>query len=435
MKTIMITAPSSGTGKTLITLGLIRSLKNRGLDIRAFKTGPDFLDTHYLGLASGKTSGNLDIHMMGKEGLKIALAMNKGEYGIIEGAMGYFDGIYNTYENSSYDISKKLKVNTILVYTPKGEMFSAIPKIKGMVDFQNSKIRGIILNKTKKALYPLFKEQIEKHIGIKVLGYVEEDESLKIESRYLGLVQSNEIENIDNLLDKITDSLEKTVHMEEVINLMDDINVPDYIYPNKRNIKVAIAQDEAFSFYYNENLKLLENTCHVEYFSPLKDKEIPKCDLLYLGGGYPELFKEKLSQNKTMLDSIKNMAQAGGFIYGEAGGFMYLVESIEDHPMVGIFKGRAYMTNRLQRFGYTNIQLAEDTILGRKGDRLFGQEFHRSIVDTQEKPLYKITKPKSSRKWQCGYQYKNVFVAYPHIHFLGNMDAFNYLLDMIENKI
>lgn len=434
MKSLMITAPSSGTGKTLITLGIIRALKNRGLDVRAFKTGPDFIDTKYLGLASGKRASNLDMHMMGKEGLSMSLAMNKGEYAVIEGAMGYFDGISNTYENSSYDISRELDINTILVYTPKGELFSAIPKIKGMVDFGDSKIKGIILNKTKKGLYPLFKEQIEKYIGIKVLGYVEEDKSFEIGSRYLGLIQSEEIENVDKLLDNIANFIDKTVDMDEIINLIGEIKVYDYTYPKKRNIKVAIAYDKAFSFYYNENLNLLENVCDVEYFSPLEDEEIPKCDLLYIGGGYPELYKEKLSQNKAMINSIRNMAEQGGYIYAEAGGFMYLSDNIEDYPMVGIFNGRVYMTDRLQRFGYTNMELIKDTILGEKGDKLAGNEFHRSVIDIKEEPLYNITKPKSNRNWQCGYQYKNVFVAYQHINFLGNIKAFNHLLATVENK-
>ena len=287
MKTLMITSPASGTGKTLISIGIIRGLKNRGLDISAFKTGPDFIDTKYLGIASGKRPGNLDIHMMAEEGIHQALSMNKGDYAVIEGAMGYFDGIYNTFENSSYDISRKLDINTILIYTPKGEMFSAIPKIKGMVDFEDSKIKAVILNKVKKSMYLLLKEQIEKYIGIKVLGYIEKDKDLEIQSRYLGLVQSTENKNIENIIDKIAATIEKTIDLDALISIMNNIYVPTYTYPDKRDIKVAIAYDQAFSFYYNENLKLLENICHVEYFSPIEDKKIPNCDLLFLGGGYP----------------------------------------------------------------------------------------------------------------------------------------------------
>ena len=434
MKSIMITAPSSGTGKTLITLGLIRALKNRGLNVSAFKTGPDFIDTKYLGLASAKRAGNLDMHMMGKEGLKKALYMNNSQYAVVEGAMGYFDGIYNTFFNSSYDISRELDINTILIYTPKGEMFSAIPKIKGMVDFQDSKIKGIILNKVRKDIYLLLKEKIEEYIGIKVLGYIEEDEGLEIQSRYLGLIQCMESKEIEKVIGNIARVVEKNIDIEGIINMMGEINAPAYTYPYKRNIKVAIAYDEAFSFYYNENLNLLENICQVEYFSPIKDKKIPQSDLLYLGGGYPELDKEELSQNINMRKSIKDRVGSGGYIYGEAGGFMYLVDSIEGYPMCGIFNGKAIMKEKLQRFGYVDIQLNQNCLLGKKGDILTGQEFHRSITEIEDNPLFNITKPKGKRKWQCGYKYKNVLGGYPHINFLGNMEAFNYLLDTIESK-
>lgn len=435
MKTLMITAPTSGTGKTLIAIGLIRALKNRGLDVSAFKTGPDFIDTKYLGAASGKRPGNLDIHMMGEEGIHQALSMNKGDYAVIEGAMGYFDGIYNTFENSSYDISRKLDINTILIYTPKGEMFSIIPKIKGMVDFENSKIKGVILNKVKKSMYLLLKEQIEEYIGIEVLGYIEENKSLEIQSRYLGLVQSTENKNVENIIDKIAATVEKTIDLDCLIHMMNKIDIPTYTYPDKRDIKVAIAYDQAFSFYYNENLNLLENVCHVEYFSPIEDKKIPTCDLLLLGGGYPELYKKELSQNIEMRNSIRKKAELGGCIYGEAGGFMYLVDSIEGYPMCGILRGKATMIDRLKRFGYVNIELNRDSILGKKGDILKGQEFHRSTIDTNENQMFNISKPKSNRKWQCGYKYKNVLGAYPHINFLGNMKAFYGLLNTIEKKM
>ena len=161
MKTVMITAPTSNSRKTIITLGLIRAIKNRNINVSAFKTGPDFIDTKYLQLASGKRAGNLDMHLMGRKGISKSLGMNLGEFAVIEGAMGYFDGIHNSFENSSYDISKELDVPSILVYSPKGEMFSIIPKVKGMVDFEDSKIKGIILNKVSGSMYELLKEKIE----------------------------------------------------------------------------------------------------------------------------------------------------------------------------------------------------------------------------------------------------------------------------------
>lgn len=429
MKMLMITGANSGSGKTFITLGIIRGLKNRGIDVCGFKTGPDYIDTKFLEKASGKRASNLDIHLMGESGIEEAISMAEGEYGIVEGAMGYFDGIYNTFENSSYDISRKLDINAVLVYTPKGEMFSAIPKIKGMVEFKDSKIKGIILNGVKKSMYILLKEKIEEYIGIKVLGYVEKDDTLKIESRSLGLVQSEEIENIDEIINRMALLVEKNIDMNELIDLMEEREVSPFVYPDKKDISVAIAYDKAFSFYYSENLKMFENTCNIEYFSPLSDDNIPNCDLLYIGGGYPEVFKEELFSNKNMTNSIKDFAEKGGYIYAEGGGFMYLVDEIEGLNMCGIFEGKSNMMARLQRFGYIDVKLKKDCLLGKKGDILTAHEFHKSVTDMEgTSTVFDIKKAMGERTWTCGYEYKNVLAGYPHIHFLGNKKAFNYLI-------
>lgn len=434
MKTIMITAPSSNTGKTTLTLGIIRAIKDRGIDISAFKTGPDFIDTKYLGMASGKPPGNLDMHLMGRDAMKDSISMNFGEYGVIEGAMGYFDGIYNTFENSSYDISKELNVPAILVYTPKGEMFSAIPKIKGIVEFEDSKVKGIILNKVNKSMFLLLKEKIEEYIDIKVLGYLPYDANLEIESRYLGLMQGSESSDSEELISKAAKAVEETIDIDAILELGREIEVLPYKYGEKRNIKVSIAYDEALNFYYNENLKLLENICKVEYFSLLKDKSVPDCDLIILGGGYPELYGKELSENISMIDSIKKHIEDDKYIIAEGGGFMYLMSSIEDYKMANVFNGKATMTDKLQRFGYVDITLNKDSIIGKKDTVIPGNEYHRSVIDIDGSPVFHIKKPKSNRTWKCGYEYRNVIAYYQHINFLGNMASFNYLLDKIENN-
>lgn len=434
MKTIMITAPSSNSGKTTLTLGIIRALKNRSLDVSAFKTGPDFMDTKYLELASGKRAGNLDMHLMGRKGVLKSLGMNSGEFGVIEGAMGYFDGIHNTSQNSSYDISKHLNAPAVLVYTPKGEMFSAIPKIKGMVDFPGSMIKGVILNKTNEMMYSLLKEKIEEYIDIKVLGYLPYDEELRIESRSLGLIGPDEKTNYQVLIDKASKSVEDTINIDGILNMMHSVQVESYKYSEKRDIKVAIAYDKAFNFYFNENLRLLDNICELAYFSPLGDREVPDCDLIYIGGGYPELYLKELSENTSMKDSILSESKKGKHILVEAGGFMYLTDSIENYPMVGIFKAKTTMTNRLQRFGYVDIELKEDTIIGEKGSKIKGNEYHKSLIDIKEPSLFHIQKSKGKRTWECGYRCKNTLAYYQHINFLGNMDVLDYLLDRIETK-
>jgi len=428
----MITAPSSGSGKTTVTLGLIRALKNTGLDVCGFKTGPDYIDTAFIKAASKKDAGNLDMHIQGMEGIKKALSMGEGKYCVIEGAMGYFDGIYNTYENSSFDISRYLGVNAVLVYTPKGEMFSAVPKIKGMAEFEGSMIKAVILNRINEHYYKLLKGQIEKYTGLKVLGFVPPVEDLEIKSRHLGLLQSVEIDDMEEKIEKAAGFISKNVDLGLLMNFMAELETVHLEHPKKRDIRAAVALDKAFSFYYNENLKLLEKCCSVEYFSPLQDRKIPSCDFLYLGGGYPEVFSEELSANKSMLSSIKDFAENGGCIYAECGGFMYLMDYIEEWGMAGIFKGRSIMTKNLQRFGYIDIELKRDCMLGKAGDTLTAHEFHKSATEIEGETVYKIRKTMGDKTWACGYNCKNVLAGYPHISFLGNMKAFESLLDYIE---
>lgn len=432
MKGIMIAAPNSNSGKTLVTMGLVRAIKNRGIDVSAFKAGPDFIDREYIAYASGKAGGNLDIHLMGLEGLKNSIYLNNGDFAIIEGVMGYFDGIYNTYENSSYDISEKLDISTILVYTPAGEMFTAIPKIKGMVDFSKDRIKGIIFNKTSESTYNLLKEIVEEHIDIKVLGFVPKNEEWNIENRYLGLIGAQENEELEKLVEDIAKLVQKNIDLDYIIQMGKTIEVENSLDLVNYDVTVAIALDKAFNFYYKENLKLLEKTCKLIYFSPLYDKKIPKADLVFIGGGYPELFKEELSKNTQMKESIKDYIEKEGLLYAEAGGLMYLSKEIESYPMVGVFSGSVEMKNRLQNFGYVNIEFKEDTILGTAGVLLTGQEIHYSKLSTEEDTIFKIKKPLSKRNWECGYSYKNTLASYQHINFLGNMDAFYYLLDSVK---
>lgn len=431
MKMIMFAAPSSNTGKTTLTLGTARALKNRNLDVSTFKVGPDFIDAKYLSLAAKKQGGNLDLHMLGADGIKKSLYLNKGEIGLVEGVMGYFDGIYNTYENSSYDIARHLDIPTILVYNPVGEMFSAIPKIKGMVDFSKGRIKALILNKTDPAIYKLLKPQIEKHIGIEVLGYLPKDENMSIGSRYLGLFQAHEVKNLDEKLDYIAEKIEETINIDRLIELTRQVNVGEALLARRSPLKIGIAYDEAFNFYYGDNIKLFERIFEIHYFSPMRDEKLPEVDLVYLGGGYPELYLEELAKNTSMIESIREISLKGKYIYGEGGGLMYLMETIEAKAMCNIFTGNSYMTPRLQRFGYVDIELREDCILGKKGDKLKGQEFHKSLVDIDEKPYFNIKKPKRDISWTCGYQKGNTFASYSHLNFLGNMEAMENLLNQI----
>lgn len=434
MNAVMITAPSSGSGKTTITMGILRALKDMGLVTCSFKTGPDYIDRAFLEAACRGYAGNLDMQLQGKEGLYAALSMSEGDYCVIEGAMGYFDGIYNTPINSSCDIAGTLGVNSILVYTPKGEMFSAIPKIKGMAEFEASTLRAVIFNGVTEKQYLMLKDALESHTKLTVLGYMPKMDAVELKSRHLGLVQSVELEDIDSRIDEIARTVCTHIDMAGIIGMMSDIAPGGEAQIGRYDVKAAVARDRAFSFYYSENLRLLEKACEVVYFSPLEDGSLPQCDLLYLGGGYPEVFKEELSANRAMLASIREYSQRGGYIYAECGGFMYLTGSIDGTPMAGVFPGQSRLTGSLQNFGYVDIVLKKDCMLGKKGDRITAHEFHKSVADVRADTVLEISKTMGDARWEGGYQLRNTYGGYPHISFLGNIKVLENILRYVERR-
>lgn len=434
MKTIMVTAPESGSGKTTLTMGLLRALRNRGLDICAFKTGPDYIDRAFIEKACKGRAGNLDMHMQGKDGMHASLSMASAEYCIVEGAMGYFDGMHNTYINSSYDISRELGINSILVYTPGAELFSAIPKIKGMAEFGESGIKAVIFNNVSGRYYELLKDALEKHTDIKVLGCLPKQQGAELESRHLGLVQSVELEDIDDRIEKLAEAVSDNIDLDGVLELMTEVTPVEMPEIRSYDVRIAIARDKAFSFYYRENLDILEKACKVTYFSPLEDECLPECDLLYLGGGYPEVYKEMLSKNTGMRASILEYSRAGGYIYAECGGFMYLTESIDGQPMVGVFKGESRLTGKLQNFGYANLELKADCMLGNKGDRITAQEFHKSVSEVEANTVLNISGAMGRDSWEGGYICGNTYGGYPHVSFLGNMKVLESILNSIERS-
>jgi len=435
MKAILITAPSSGSGKTTVTLGLIRALKQKGLDVCAYKTGPDYIDRAFLEKASGLPTGNLDLHLQGLDGLYYSLSQSPAENCIIEGVMGFFDGISNTYSNSCYDISRLLKIPSLLVYSPKGEMFSAIPKIKGMAEFKDSTINSILFNNISEKYYCLLKEATEEYTDLPVLGYIPKLDDAVFESRHLGLIQSDEIDNLDSKINKIARTLSRTVDLDRIVAMMRQPTTPnlttDFALP-KTDIKIAVARDKAFSFYYRENLELLESACQVSYFSPLSDHALPTCDLIYFGGGYPEVFRQELAANKSMLDAVWQHGEAGGYIFGECGGLMYLSDYVEDSKMVGLLKGECTLTKSLQRFGYIDVALTDDCFLGKAGTRFAGHEFHKSTTSMNLPTVFGIKKTMGENVWNCGFRYKNTIAGYPHINFLSNMDLLKHMLQTIS---
>lgn len=434
LRKLMITAPSSNTGKTLISTAFIKLFKELDLEVMGAKTGPDYIDAEYLTYASGKKSENFDLFLMDEDLIrsKINKIGAKNDVLLVEGVMGYFDGSGNTFESSSFDLSKKFDIGAILLYEPKGEMFTMVPKIKGMVDFSEGQIKGVIFNKTSKKIYDMIAPQIEKYVGISALGYIPRDRRLEIHERSLGLIRPKEVEDIDERLNIITNQMKQTVDIRGVLMAAtQQTTEQDKIQENPfKKYKILMANDDAFCFHYDSELYDAAT-----FFSPLKDKEIPAdTDLVVIGGGYPELFRYQLSENESMMNSLREYHRKGGRIIAYGGGLIYLSKRIGEVPMVGIFPGLSSMTKNLIHFGYQKAVI-EDEWLGTQRGEFNAREYHRGIYETSSRSMLTLSKPSDETgetRHSDGYKERNAYGSYSHAH----PDAVsNMILQFLERKI
>ena len=450
MKGIVIASNASGGGKTTVTLGLMQLLKNKGYEVQGYKVGPDYIDPAFHSEVTGKASRNLDIHLMGEEGIKASFSRGKGDYAVVEGVMGLYDGKGIDEKYSTYHVARELDLPIVLVLSPKASVATLCAEINGLRDFRNANIRGIILNNISSSYYELLKLAIEKNCNMKVLGYLQKNEELSLESRHLGLVQSMEVANLRGKIELCAELLEKSLNVDMLLDIFEPCKkYEDNYHLTNRNLKVAIARDKAFSFYYKENLELLEESCEVHYFSPLEDKKLPEdVEFIYLGGGYPEVFEKELLNNASMRKSIKVALESGVRCYAECGGLMYLTKGIlkenldlQDelansckenvHSYVGFLNGYSIMSKKLQRFGYAQVEIAKDNPLLQKETKINCHEFHKSYVDLKEEMIYKVSKEMFNgniREWNCGYMKNNTLGAYAHVHFFGNLKFIDELL-------
>lgn len=420
MKLLQFSAGSSNSGKTVTSMIITRGLKNLGYDVQGFKCGPDFIDTKYLALAAGKEPANLDKFLMGETGLKKSLSLSRADIGILEGAMGYFDGIGTTWEASAYDIAKTLDIKTVLIYHPQGEMFTIIPKLKGMIEYSEERIVGVIFSKTSQKMYEMLKDLVEENLGILALGYVEKNDNLVLESRKLGLMLPDELSQLDENLNEAVKKSYNTINYSGLLDIMISIDLKDVSEEIYLKPRLTIARDEAFSFLYGENLKLFHKYFQVSFFSPIHDINLPECDLVFIPGGYPENHLLELTINKSMRNSIEDYVEKGGYLYSESGGTIYMADTIESVPMCGIISGNAVMKNRLQNFGYVKIKTLEESILGIAGTEVNAHEFHYSTLEKEVDGIFMVEKARGSDPWVGGYKVKNALMSFQHINFCGN---------------
>ena len=451
---ILICAPGSGSGKTLITCAILRLLKKKGYDPCSFKCGPDYIDPMFHKKVLGIPSGNLDLFLAGEKGVGQSLSegMEGRDIAVIEGVMGFYDGFGKShYEGSSYDLCVKTGTPAVLTVNCRGMSRSIIPMIKGFVDYEEkcmelSKengsapvIRGVILNNISPMIAPDIAELIEKELSLPVIGYLPKLDGELLGSRHLGLVMPDEVPQVLEIIDRVAAELEKSFDFEKFFEIARSAKAAccDKLEITPVTQKtVAVAMDEAFCFYYQDNLRLLEKLgARIKFFSPIHDEHLPKADGIIIGGGYPELHLQKLTENASMRQEIKSAADSGIPILAECGGFLYLKESFEDkdgevYDMAGVLPGQGFMTDKLTHFGYVEVTATEDTPYLKRGESLRGHEFH--YCDTTENgSACTMTKPAGNRSWQ-GYQVKkNVFAGFAHLYYPSNMDFLREFLRKI----
>ena len=442
----MLAAPSSGSGKTMITCGILQSFVNRGLSPASFKCGPDYIDPMFHTKVIGARSRNLDTFFTEEAVTRYLFAKTAVNAGVsvLEGVMGIFDGLGGTSPRaSSYDLASVTDTPVILVVNARGMSLSVIPMILGYLEYQKrfgkQVIRGVILNQMTKMTYLLLKEKIEQQTGIRLLGYVPRLEGCTIESRHLGLVTPDEITDLQQTLNRLSEELEKCLDLDGILEIAGsapdyedrELQVPEEVrkYLVQRDIpRIGVAMDEAFCFYYQDNLELLQQMgAELVRFSPLHDTRLPEqLGGLILGGGYPELYAKQLEQNSSMKKQICEALSKGMPYLAECGGFMYLHEEMEDmegcaHEMCGVIPGRSFRTPKLSRFGYIDLSAKEDSgqQLLKAGQVIRGHEFHY-FDSTNSGADYHAQKPAGKRSWDCIHGNGYSAAGYPHLYYWSN---------------
>ncbi len=426
MKAIIISGTSSSAGKTSIACGLLRAFQKRGLKLCAYKTGPDYIDTEYLRRAGKCEAYNLDTWLMSEDKtLELFSRTSKDkDLAIIEGAMGLYDGG----ENSTAKIAKLLKVPVILVINAKSLGESAAAVALGFKNFDPEiKIAGVILNCTGSENHAkIISNSLEK-VNIKFLGALPRDDKLKIPERHLGLLPVFENKfDFENLADLV----EKNLNLDEILKISNlSPLIPhcpfSLLTPHSSLIThIAVARDEAFSFYYPESLETLRNLgAEIIFFSPLRDKILPEADAYIFGGGFPEVFANELSENFSMLESVRNCRKK---ILAECGGLMYLCKNLENFKMAGLLPFNSFMTKR-PVIGYMEARALKENLLCGKNKIIRGHEFHYSRVEPEfnfykNNCAFELTRRNKLEKSFGGWASENILASYLHINFFGNED-------------
>ena len=415
----LVAAASSGSGKTTFTLGLLRALSRRGLEVQGFKCGPDYIDPKFHRLACGRESVNLDLFMMSPEHVQAVYARYSAgsDAAVLEGVMGLYDG-YVRDQGSSAEVAATLGLPTILLIDARSSAFSVGAILYGMKHFRpTSEVVGVVFNRVASESHYRFLREAAEEAGVVPLGYLPKTQLLEVPSRHLGL-SLEELSTLDTLPETVADLIEQHVQLDRLLEL---IQRPRPMLREEaplsavEGMKVAVARDQAFNFIYAENLRRLSQLGELVYFSPLANEAVPASDLVYLPGGYPEFYLDQLATADQTRLTLRDHVQRGGKVLAECGGMMYLCRELRDeqgqaYPMAGILELEATMEQMRLRLGYRKLQLG--------GQEWRGHEFHYSRIATGEEPTK--GQQRSARDEEVPtllYAKGNVRAGYTHLYF------------------
>lgn len=434
---IVLAGTHSGVGKTTLATGLMAALKKRGRPIQGYKVGPDYIDPSYHAAATGIASRNLDRWLLGEHLPSVFFQSAKERWAVIEGVMGLFDGMSGTAGfGSTADVAKLLKAPVLLIVDAASMSRSVAALVHGFKTFDPEvDLQGVILNRVKSLAQEKILREALQDLQIPVLGVLPKDVTLHLPERHLGLIPVGEGGLLEGFIDTLSQLITDHVDLEQIERLM--LSGPDFdeavktasVQPTfpKDKFRLGLARDEAFLFYYQDALDLAERLgCTIVPFSPLHDHTLPgKLDGIFLGGGFPELHLNQLSENVSFIDSLRAFEASGKPIYAECGGYMYLGKSITDFeghtlPMAGLIPMNAEMTQRLQGIGYRRGVFQEDNFLGPRGMEIQGHEFHYSRVtfESEVPAAYELFKGDQADRME-GYARDNLVASYLHLHFAG----------------
>ena len=450
---LVIAGTHSGVGKTTATLSILAALRERGRTVQPFKAGPDFIDPSHHLAATGRPSRNLDGWMLGKDLNRsiFAHAAADADVSIVEGMMGLFDGSSPLNDlGSTAELAKQLEAPVIVVVDGSAMARSAAAMVGGYARFDPAiRVAGVLFNRVSSdAHYKLLKTAVEQETDVVAVGYLCPDATLTIPDRHLGLLMALEQEG-EQLYQRLAKSASDTVDLDRIEALAQSCKTLSAVISQpvracqRRTVRIGVAQDHAFCFYYPDNLDALEAAgAELISFSPLHDDALPDVEMLYLGGGYPELYGEALSRNITMRTAIKQFAEGGGLIYAECGGLMYLTESIRDcdgqsHTMVGVFPAETVMRKTGFTLGYRTIESARRCILGDVGVTVRGHEFHYSTLVAKGPLQYacSLRDADGLSKGQDGLMIGNVLALYTHLHFASQPQIGIALVDEARQSV